>query len=287
MSSLIKIDRLFTVNLFDLSPSFNTAVHDHNDWELLYVDSGEVTCISEGEYVYLRQGDLMFNQPHKKHSSLCNGKTSASIFNVHFYSDSPAMEYFKNKLFTVPYTTCDALRRLINECNATYRVSEHPMELRSDHPFGGEQMSLLLLEEFLILLIRETQIVDNSQPNTSTSQGYVTPRIDMICEYLKENVYGKITLNDLTDKFHFSKSFLCEQFKNIKGYSPISYYLDLKLTEAKKLLRENDLTITEISEKLGFESPEYFSRYFKKRIGHSPRDFRKMLINDANLHKIR
>ena len=45
MSSLIKIDRLFTVNLFDLSPSFNTAVHDHDDWELLYVDSGEVDLV--------------------------------------------------------------------------------------------------------------------------------------------------------------------------------------------------------------------------------------------------
>lgn len=287
MLDFIKIDKLFTVNFFDLSPSFNTAVHDHDDWELLYVDSGEVDCISEGGCICLVQGDVVFHQPHKTHSTVCNGKRSASIFNVHFVSDSPAMDFFKNKYFSVPQKASDALKRLIDECNSTYRVSEYPMILRSDRPYGGEQMSLLLLEEFLLLLIRDSQNVSNNSINTSLNSAYAAPQIDEICEYLKANLYGKVTLNDLTEKFHFSKSFLCEQFKNSKGLSPISYYLDLKLTEAKKLLRENDLTITEISEKLGFESPEYFSRYFKKRIGHSPRDFRKMLINDANLHKIR
>ena len=63
----------------------------------------------------------------------------------------------------------------------------------------------------------------------------------------EKNLYGRLTLNDLTDKFHFSKSFLCEQFKKNTGASPINYYLDLKLTEAKRLLREDDLTVTEIS----------------------------------------
>lgn len=286
MSSLIKIDKFYTVNFFDLSPSFNTDVHNHNDWELLYVDRGEVSCFIDGECIYLKQGELMVHSPHKIHRTVCNGKKSASIFNVHFISNSQALDYFNDKAFTVSAKTAEALKKLIDECNLTYRVSEHPMDFREDAPFGGEQMSLLLLEEFLILLIRESQCLKNSTCNTSLNQANNMPQIDEICNYLKSNVYGKITLTDISEKFHFSKSFLCEQFKNSKGISPISYYLDLKLIEAKRLLREDDITITEISEKLSFESPEYFSRYFKKRIGHSPRDFRKMLINDANLHKI-
>ena len=70
-------------------------------------------------------------------------------------------------------------------------------------------------------------------------------------------------------------------FTTLSGRSPISYYLDLKLNESKRLLREDNITVKQISEKLGFESPEYFSRYFKKRVGHSPRDFRKMLISNV------
>jgi AraC-like DNA-binding protein len=194
------------------------------------------------------------------------------------------MEYFKGKSLTVPPKAAEVLKRLIDECNATYRVSEHPIALRDSAPFGGEQMTELLLEEFLLLLIREFENYV-SVVKMSLNQEKITPQIEEICSYLKANVYGRLTLEDLTVKFHFSKSFLCEQFKKGTGLSPITYYLDLKLTEAKRLLREDDLTITEVAEKLGFESPEYFSRYFKKRVGRSPREFRKMLINDASLHK--
>ncbi len=286
MSSLINVEKLYTVNFFDLSPSFNTSVHNHSDWEFLYVDSGGFDCVIEGESRFIRQGEVLFHQPHEKHRTVCNGKNAASIFNMHFITYSPSMEYFKGKVITVTPTALDTLKKLINECSATYRVSEHPMELSNTPPLGGEQMTILLLEEFLILLMRDSE---NGTTNAKTpvNQTCSVSQIEEICEYLKANVYWKITLNDLVERFHFSKSFLCEQFKINKGNSPINYFLELKITEAKRLLREDDVTITEIAEKLSFESPEYFSRYFKKCVGRSPRDYRKMLINDASLRKIK
>ena len=170
----------------------------------------------------------------------------------------------------------------MDECNATYRVSAYPISgsLRDDAPLGGEQMSLLLFEELLLLLMRELAgdegKATGNRKNTSSD-----PIIEELCGYMRNNIYGKLTLNDLSDKFHFSKSFLCDIFKKKVGCSPISYYLDLKLNESKRLLREDNITVKQISEKLGFESPEYFSRYFKKRVRHSPRDFRKMLISNV------
>lgn len=286
MSSLIRVEKLNTVNFFDLSPSFNTAIHNHNDWELLYVDSGEINCIIEGKSIYLKQGDVMFHKPNEIHSTVCNGKKSASIFNVHFITNSDTMEYFDGKSLTVPPKAADTLKKLIDECNATYRVSEIPMQMRDNAPIGGEQMSRILLEEFLILIIRGFECPEKYK-HINGNQVCIVPKMEEICDYLRSNIYGKITLNDLVERFHFSKSFLCEQFKKSNGLSPISYYLDLKLTEAKRLLREDDISITEISERLSFESPEYFSRYFKKRVGHTPRDFRNMLINDASLRKIK
>lgn len=284
MSSLIKVQKLSSVNFFDLSPSFNTTVHQHNDWELLYVDSGEINFVTQEKSNFLKQGDVVFHHPNETHSTVCNGKKSASIFNIHFVSNSPSMEYFMGKSLTVSPKAADTLKRLIDECNATYRVSEHPIVVRDTAPFGGEQMTELLLEEFLLLLVRD---IESSADvlKYSFNKEKTTPQMDEICKYLKDNVYGRLTLEDLTIKFHFSKSFLCEHFKKCTGLSPIAYYLDLKLTEAKRLLREDDLTINEIAERLGFESLEYFSRYFKKRVGRSPREFRKMLINDASLHK--
>ena len=287
MSSVIKVDGLIAVNFFDLSPLFNTAIHNHDEWEFVYVDSGEIKFIVDGESKLLKQGDIIFHSPQVNHGTVCNEKTSASIFNMHFICNSPAIQSIGGQCITASSQATDALKALINECNLTYRVSHHPVLLRDNAPLGGEQMSILLLERFLLLILRDLENSECYHPSVISSANKNYSQIDEVCKYLKENLYGRLTLNDLTDKFHFSKSFLCEQFKKNTGASPINYYLDLKLTEAKRLLREDDLTVTEISERLGFDSPEYFSRYFKKRVGHSPRDFKKMLINDASLHKVR
>ena len=281
---LIRVNSFYTVNFFDLSPIFHTNFHNHDCWELFYVDSGEVNCITESDSKILKSGDVVFHRPGSVHNTVCNGKKSAAIFNVLFFIDSPSMEFLSGKSLKVPERLLPTLKNLINECNKTYLVSEHPLKPRKNEPFGGVQLARIYLEEFLLLMIRELQN-DNQTEYYAAESDTDNVLIDDICEFLSENIYNTVTLKDVCERFHFGKSYLSEQFKKCRGTSIMSFYLDLKLAEAKRLLREEDLTIGQISEKLGFESPEYFSRYFKKRTGHSPRDFRKMLINNAALKK--
>jgi two-component system response regulator YesN len=59
----------------------------------------------------------------------------------------------------------------------------------------------------------------------------------------------------------------------------MEYYLELKIKTAKKLLKENELSIKEISEKLAFDTPNYFSKTFKKIVGFTPTEYRKMAGN--------
>ncbi len=281
---LIRVNSFYTVNFFDLSPFFHTNFHNHDCWELFYVDSGEVNCITESDSRILKAGDVIFHCPGSVHNTVCNGKRAAAIFNVLFFIDSPAMEFLSGKSLKVPEKLLPTLRNFINECNKTYLVSEHPLKSKKKAPFGGEQLSRIYLEEFLLLMIRVLQN-DNQTEHYAAENDTDNVLIDDICEFLSENVYNTVTLRDLCERFHFGKSYLSEQFKKCKGSSIMSFFLGLKLAEAKRMLREENLTIGQISEKLGFESPEYFSRYFKKRVGHSPRDFRKMLINNASLKK--
>jgi AraC-like DNA-binding protein len=101
-----------------------------------------------------------------------------------------------------------------------------------------------------------------------------------ICDYLKEHLRDRVTLDMLSERFHFGKVYLCDVFKKNIGTSIMNYHLDLKISEAKRLLRETKMSVSEISEHLGFESQSYFSRCFKSRVGHPPQSFRKMLINN-------
>ncbi len=279
---------LLSVNFFDLSPSFITKEEDHDAWELVYVDSGEISCICGDRTEILKQGDIVFHPPHEIHSTVCNGKQAASIFTMMFESPSDTMFAFAGKGKHVPQRLNRLLKALIDECNKTFFVSKHPLQMQSDAPIGGEQLIRVYMEEFLLLFwrfLRENKESDSEKYKFRSSERPESDALaEEICRYLSENLYQRVTLKMLSEEFHFGKSYLCEAFKKSKGSSIINYHLDLKLTEAKRLLREENIPICDIAERLGFESPEYFSRYFKKRVGHSPGAFRNMLINHASLY---
>ena len=56
----------------------------------------------------------------------------------------------------------------------------------------------------------------------------------------------------------------------------MSYFISLKIKEAKRLLRETDLTVTQISASLAFDNPNYFSKTFKRVSGYTPLQYKKM-----------
>ncbi len=281
--NLIAVDKIVAINCFELSPKFSVSEDRHTCWEFIYVDSGEVRCYIGEREMALRQGDAVFHRPDEVHGTVCNGKNAASIFNIIFDCRSPSMASFAERSMRVPQKLTPLLKKLIKECKNTYYISKYPLQMRELVPTGGEQLVRLYFEEFLIFMLRACR--DESKKNipTSTPEEPNNALVEQICAYLKENVCGKVTLKILTERFHFGKSYLCEQFKRCKGCSIVSYHLELKLALAKRLLREENRPIHEISEELGFESPEYFSRYFRKRVGHSPRNFRNMLINEDTL----
>jgi AraC-like DNA-binding protein len=92
--------------------------------------------------------------------------------------------------------------------------------------------------------------------------------------YLAERLDESINLPALAGHFAVSYNTLRRAFKLHTGFSPHQYQLELRISKAKQLLAGTSLTIKEIADQLGFESPYYFSRLFKRRIGLSPEVWR-------------
>lgn len=98
--------------------------------------------------------------------------------------------------------------------------------------------------------------------------------IALCCQYVREHLHEKIYLQDIADTYGVSPNYLSHYFKKNKGIG-ISEYINVqKIEEAKRLLRETNLKIYEISDQLGFENSFYFSKVFKKIAGLAPKDFR-------------
>ena len=287
-NKIINIKKIISTNLFDLSPDFITPADKHDCWELVYVNSGVIISSNQLRSVEVSQGQIIFNHPSTTHSSACNHKSGAVIFSMIFDSDSPSVELLDGAILNVPHIATNILKELIDECSRTYNISVYPLSRRADAPFGGEQIIKNYLEAFLLLMIRENgknikgyERISKKLPETRKSS-----LSEEICEYLKAHVCDRVTLDILSEHFHFGKVYLCDVFKKNVGCTIITYHTDLKISEAKRLLRETDATVTEIADILGFESQSYFTRCFKARVGYPPQSFRKMLVTNAATKKL-
>lgn len=121
--------------------------------------------------------------------------------------------------------------------------------------------------QYLYSLVRRSAI----QMHTNTA--LLSPIIDQFKALVFENNTILLEIKSYAEKLHLSVEELNSICKASTGISAKQYLLDLKITEAKRLLLFSHFNITEVSFQLGFEDSSYFSRIFKKKTHLSPTEF--------------
>lgn len=96
---------------------------------------------------------------------------------------------------------------------------------------------------------------------------------------ISENINKSFSQTEVASEVGLSYSLFRKKFKEYTGFSPCQYQIQLRINKAKDLLRHGDQTPLEIAASLGFESSDYFYRIFKKKVGITPTEFRKMNIS--------
>ena len=99
-------------------------------------------------------------------------------------------------------------------------------------------------------------------------------RIAYVISYIEENLEKKLTLNELSKMLNFHPGYFVRFFKESIGFTPLEFIQKKRIDHAQKLLLDEDLSVQEISTRVGFSDSHYFSRYFKKTTGFSPTEYR-------------
>lgn len=98
--------------------------------------------------------------------------------------------------------------------------------------------------------------------------------MEQTLRFMTEHLEGHVSLKELAAYANLSIPHFTFRFKEATGYSPIDYYLRLKIQRACQHLDLTGQSVKEISHRLGFQDPYYFSRQFKKIMGKSPSEYR-------------
>lgn len=262
----ISVTRVANLHYFEFTEKYRTLSDRHGFCELLYVDRGEIEVTAERYTGTLRAGQLIIHRPGEEHS-LSTERGAPNVIIIGFECESEALSPLSER----PVTLSDEQAGRLAEVTAHgMNVFEPPydvpnlkcMRKRGDSAFGAEQLFRNSLECFLIELTR-------SAPARARSDTAALER------YISENYRTKITLDNLCFLFGTNKTTLCRRFRETYGQSVTRYVNGLRIRDAKRLLREGELSVTEIAEKLGFESLHYFSRLFSRYTGVSPTGYAK------------
>jgi AraC-like DNA-binding protein len=94
---------------------------------------------------------------------------------------------------------------------------------------------------------------------------------------MEQNLDKKLTLEQIAEEAGYSSSYFIAIFSKKTSYSPLSYFSHLKIDKACEYLDFSKRRIKEISFVLGYSDPYYFSKDFQKKMGLSPRNYRRRI----------
>ncbi len=159
-----------------------------------------------------------------------------------------------NYIFATPYKD-ELIRAMEKLCESVHRFESADL---------GYMLALGKAYEILAYLVEGSFSVSKSSEDLG----------EKILKYVNKN-YRTTTVKELSEVFYFNRSYLYKVFKKKEGLSLNRYIIDLKLREAMALLRETDLSIDQISEKVGFNSSVNFCIAFKKAYEATPTKWRE------------
>jgi len=220
----------------------------------------------EDSYVNADLGSFIIFDKHKIQSYYPANTESFIHDYMHFDLDNDNEKYLLSKipmgklLYTSsPNTISSVLLEIKNELKNKY--AKYNTEILNS-----------LGTVLLCRLIRETETANQF----NTSKNYYSELSNLRNDIYK-NPQMDWSIENMSQKIHISRSYFQYLYKSFFSISFNQDVINARITYAKILLTTSSLTIYEISEKCGYQSPEHFIRQFKKKLGVSPKNFKNNL----------
>ncbi len=285
LPGVIHIRKIITIFYMELSKDFHYDGERHDFWEMVYIDKGEMLCTADKHQFTLKSGEVTFHKPNEYHNLSGDGKNAPNISILTFECDSVAMKHFEGKILRLSAEEKRLLSMLMSEGLSCFRLEDpsnpllQKLRVQPDAPFGGFQMIRNLLEIFLISLYRHRESLTKKSRQSVHIDGVdVNFEIREVLDVLHNNLYGKLTIGDIARQVGKSESTVKNLFARFQPGGVMRYYNNLKIQEAKRLIRENRYTLAQIAELLCYDSAQYFSKCFKASTNMTPTEYKHSII---------
>ena len=255
--------------------------HIHDYYEILYVYQGNCTYFFQGTSFPLRKGQFLILSPNTVHhiemdkdgfgltinirkstfqdtfQTLLNEQNLLSDFFAHTFYDAETSNYITFDIENTPEFNY-LIQQIFDESNCTENHSNMICVSLLNLFFGK------LLQDF-----GRTIHLYSDVNNTTYNRSF-----PLMLKYVQSN-YQTITLPMMSQIFHYNESYISLLFKKYLNENFSNVVQNLRLEQSKILLENTDYNLDKISEMIGYNSVDHFSRNFKRKYGMAPSKYRK------------
>lgn len=260
--------------------------HTHSFFEINYVLKGECVNLIEDDIVEMKVGDVVILHPGAFHTLYAD--RSCEVYN--FIVNKDWFQDISEKIIPYDGALYQFLERVGKDDYYKYAVcsckydnptwvakAQRIIELRN-----CESNCIYILFESAMIEFLSALVLDAANAHTSLGRGSKDYKLINILMYMAEN-YATVTLEDVSEKFFYSKTHICRIFAQNTGKTFNQTLMQMKINHACIYLKNTDYSVEEISRLIGYDSCEYFQRLFKKSVGMTPGNFRRVGDTDKLL----
>lgn len=248
--------------------------HLHETYELYYLVEGQRYYFIERQTYLVKAGDVVLIKPNQIHKTSMAGES-----------------YHNRILLQIDRAFMDGVLKAcgLENMEAVYGEDAEILQIPQEKQpvilelFASMEREMvqkqkgwltavkLQLARLLLEVTRCLQITE--QPIQSGTRYH--QKVNQVADYLGRHPETSESLEELAKRFYISKSYLSRIFREVTSFTVNEYKNVSRIKKSQQLLLHSDCSITEVSDRLGFENLTYYERVFKKYTGTTPLKYRK------------
>jgi len=250
--------------------------HVHDDFfEVSYITSGNGMFISNGVKQIVKKGDLFLSLPNENHEIISDSYDPLRYYYTAFSFKQGSR--YRDIIYNNIILNLEPSNRIYHTKNLSFNqtFSKLISSYESEEKYSITKFELLmkiLCIDLHDIFLNISELSYNSPIISNEEDIYYS-----ITKYIDKNLLTISNLNEIADALNHNYSYLSRIFKKKFGQTMYDYYSLQKLNYAKKLIEENEMTLTKISSYLNYTSVYVFSRAFKNAFGISPKAYKDSL----------
>lgn len=231
------------------------SMHIHDDYEILYIVSGDLTHIVEDRKYKLKKDDLIIVRPYNYHYIQIDDSVNYERYNILFNPSQLAV----NNINLLPENTNVLNCKHLPVIKELFRKTDYYSSNLSKQDFE-KTLSIMLSE-----LIYNLSFANASYKTYEISNPFIKKAIEQI----NNNLFTAKSIREIAEELSISESYLYRIFKEELYISPLRYINEKKLRFARQLLLSGEKPYN-IYLECGFSDYTSFYRNYKKLFGHPP-----------------